>query len=95
LFCSRWFCSLVLTVQLPSLLLLLLLMQEFLALLSCSGSQHQFPMYTSLLRHASSRKLAAQVRAEHPSLLHDSCMTHADERLLSHKMATAAGQVSV
>lgn len=29
-------------------------------MLNASGSQHQFPMYASLLRHASSRRLALQ-----------------------------------
>lgn len=29
-------------------------------MLNASGSQHQFPMYASLLRHASSKRLAVQ-----------------------------------
>jgi hypothetical protein len=39
---------------------LLWLLQDLLAMLNASGSQHQFPMYASLLRHASSRRLALQ-----------------------------------
>jgi hypothetical protein len=40
--------------------MLLLRTQDLLAMLNASGSQHQFPMYSSLLRHASSRRLALQ-----------------------------------
>uniref|UniRef100_A0A383VUE4 Uncharacterized protein n=1 Tax=Tetradesmus obliquus TaxID=3088 RepID=A0A383VUE4_TETOB len=74
------------------------IVKDLLAMLNASGSQHQFPMYASLLRHASSRRLALQdcavvlsLAAEKGAAL-DECYSLAALALALHEVPRAWAQ---